>query len=306
MSRESIYKCYKPAVTVESVDKDGCYWFVFCANKLLIMPDGCSIPYLRSITDLNLAPVRTQYLGTLQGHPCYSAEVSPDTVVPEGLSFRELRSLYGVLDEDIFLLAGKAVQIVNWDQTHQYCGRCGHKTETLEGERAKKGPVCDCISYPRISPAVITAVIKDNKILLSRYAASRRNMHTIIAGFVEPGETLEECIKREVMEEVFILFRNIKYFGSQSWPFPNSLMIGFTAEYESGEISVDGAELSEAGWYGMDNLPEIPPKMSISREIIDWCIAQYLVVDKDSTEIAGRRKTETDSVSFTRPHEKES
>jgi NAD+ diphosphatase len=128
------------------------------------------------------------------------------------------------------------------------------------------------MSYPRLSPAVITAVLKDNKILLSHYAAFKGNMHTIIAGFVEPGETLEECIKREILEEVGIQVRNIKYFGSQPWPFPNSLMIGFTAEYESGEISVDRTEISEAGWYDVNSLPELPPKMSIAREIIDWFI----------------------------------
>jgi NAD+ diphosphatase len=272
MSRESIYKRYIPAVTFESGDNDYSYWFVFCLTKLLIKPNEFSIPYSRSLAELNLSPVRTQYLGTLQGHPCYSAEVSPDTIVPEGMSFKELRSLYGVLDEDIFLLAGRALQIVNWDQTHQYCGRCGHKTRALQGERAKKCPVCGFMSYPRLSPAVITAVFKDNKILLSHYAAFGGNMRTIIAGFVEPGETLEECIKREILEEVGIQVKNIKYFGSQPWPFPNSLMIGFTAEYESGEISVDRTEISEAGWYDVNSLPELPPKMSIAREIIDWFI----------------------------------
>jgi NAD+ diphosphatase len=272
MSRESIYKRYKPAVTSESGNNDYSYWFVFCSNKLLIKSDEFGVPYSRSLAELNLSPVRTQYLGTLQGHPCYSAEVPPDTIAPEGMSFKELRSLYGVLDEDIFLLAGKALQIVNWDQTHQYCGRCGHKTQTLQDERAKKCPECGFMSYPRLSPAVITSVLKDNKILLSHYAAFKGNMHTIIAGFVEPGETLEECIKREILEEVGIKVKNIKYFGSQPWPFPNSLMIGFTAEYESGEISVDRTEISEAGWYDVNSLPELPPKMSIAREIIDWFI----------------------------------
>jgi len=272
MSRESIYKYYEPSVEYESIKDDYGYWFVFCLNKLLVEPNEGSIPYIKSLMELNLSPLRTQYLGTLKGQPCYSAEVSPDIIAPEGMTFNELRSLYGVLDEDIFLLAGKAIQIIRWDQTHQYCGRCGSQTQTLHGERAKVCPECGFISYPRLSPAVITAVLKDNKILLLHYAASRGNMHTIIAGFVEPGETLEECIKREIAEEVGIQVRNIKYFGSQPWPFPNSLMIGFTAEYESGEISVDRQEISAAGWYDADNMPEIPPKMSIAREIIDWFI----------------------------------
>ncbi|MFC2014571.1 NAD(+) diphosphatase [Chloroflexota bacterium] len=272
MPRESIYKFYEPAVTSESANGDNGYWFVFCSNKLLVKTGDCSIPYLKDLAELYLSPVRTQYLGILRGHPCYSAEVSPDTTVPEGMSLNELRSLYSLIDEDIFFLAGKAIQIVNWDQTNQYCGRCGNETQVLQGERAKKCPVCGLMSYPRISPAVITAVVKDEKILLSHNASFRGNMHSLIAGFVEPGETLEECIKREIMEEVGIQVKNIKYFGSQPWPFPNSLMIGFVADYESGEISVDGEEISEAGWFDVNSLPELPPKMSIAREIIDWFI----------------------------------
>ncbi len=272
MSRESIYKYYKPAITFESANNDYGYWFVFCLAKLLIESNECTIPYLRSLAEISLSPVRIQHLGMLQGHPCYSAEVSPDTIVPEGMSFKELRSLYGALGEDIFLLAGKAIQIVNWDQTTQYCGRCGRKTQTLQGERVKKCPGCGFMSYPRISPAVITAVIKDKEILLSHNVAFKGNMHSLIAGFVEPGETLEECVKREILEEVNIRIKNIKYFGSQPWPFPNSLMIGFTAEYESGEISVDGKEISEAGWFDVNSLPKLPSKISISRQIIDWFI----------------------------------
>jgi len=275
VSRESIYKNYKPSVTIEPGNNDRSYWLAFCQNKLLIKPVEASLPFSKSLAELNLSPVRTQYLGTLRGHPCYSAELSADTIVPQGMSFGELRSLYGVLEDDIFLLAGRAIQIVNWDQTNQYCGRCGHKMHTLQDERAKKCPTCGFISYPRISPAVITAVFKENEILLSHNAAFRGEMYSIIAGFIEPGETLEECAKREISEEVGIQVRNVRYFGSQPWPFPNSLMIGFTAEYESGEISVDGTEISKAGWFGVHNLPELPPKMSIAREMIDWFIRKH-------------------------------
>jgi NAD+ diphosphatase len=121
---------------------------------------------------------------------------------------------------------------------------------------------------------VITAVLKDDKILLIHYAAFPGNRYTIIAGFVEPGETLEECVKREVKEETGVTVKNIRYLGSQPWPFPHSLMIGFTAEYESGDIAVDGKEVSAAGWFDVHNMPEGPPKMSIAREIIDWYIQQ--------------------------------
>jgi NAD+ diphosphatase len=274
MSRASIYEHYTPAVTPEQGLGDHGYWFAFSMTRLLVSSHAgeFDIPYLKSLEEANIASVRTQYLGTLRGKPCFAAEVSPLATPPDGMAFNELRSVYGAIDEDLFLLAGRALQIVSWDQTHQFCGRCGHVNEALTGERAKKCPACGFTSYPRLSPAVIAAVIRGNRILLARYATFRGHMHTIIAGFVEPGETLEECLRREVMEEVGVRVKHIKYFGSQPWPFPNSLMIGFTAEYDSGEIAVDGKEIAEAGWYNAADLPELPPRMSIAREIIDWFV----------------------------------
>jgi len=272
MYRESIYKHYEPAIT-DPHEKGGlCYWFAFCVNKMLVRieNENYSIPYLMNLQEMNISPARTQYLGMLQGMPCYCAELALDTEIPEGMSFIELRSLYGVLDENLYLLAGKAYQIVSWDQAHQFCGRCGSPTQEQTGERAKICPSCSFISYTRICPATITAIIKDGKILLAHAKGFKGNMYSLIAGFLEPGETLEECVKREIMEEVGIQVKNIKFFDSQSWPYPNSIMIGFTAEYESGEICVDGEEILDAGWYDVTTLPELPPKMSIARAIIDW------------------------------------
>lgn len=274
MSRESIYKRYIPSVIPANGNDGYSYWFVFNQGKMLInvSNSGSRIPYLKNIEELNIFPVRTQYLGTLQGHLCYSIEVNPETEGPEGMVFKDLRSLYGILDEDLFLLAGKAFQIVNWDQTHQYCSRCGIPTNVVNGENAKICPECGFISYTRISPAIITAVLKDDKILMAHGRNFPLNRYGLIAGFVEPGETLEECVEREVMEEVGIKIKNTKYFGSQPWPFPHSLMIGFISEYESGEIHADGDEITDAKWFCVENLPELPSKMSISREIIDWYI----------------------------------
>jgi len=277
VSGESIYQHFKPAVTPLPGDIRQAYWFVFCSNKLLVTVDEgkTGIPYFKSLSELNIAPVRIQYLGTLRGSPCYSAEATTEIAAPETMSFRELRSLYGALEEDLFLLAGKAIQVVSWDQTNQYCGRCGAKTAPLEGERAKKCPACGLINYPRISPAAITAITMGNKILLTHNAAFKGNIHSLIAGFVEPGETIEECVHREIFEEVGLKVKNLKYFGSQPWPFPNSLMIGFTAEYDSGEISVDGQEITEASWYEASNLPELPGKISIARKIIDLFVRTH-------------------------------
>ncbi len=272
MRRESIYKRYEPAVTIDDTYYANSFWFAFYNGKMLIKTDGVeySIPEAKELTELNLQPVRTQYLGHLKKVPCFSAELPSEDNIPAGMAFIELRALYDLIDEDLFLLAGKAYQIISWDQTHQYCGRCGSPTEELAGERAKICPKCKFISYPRICPAVITAVRRDNKLLLAHAKHFKEGMYSLIAGFVEAGETLEEAVQREIMEEVGIKVKNIQYFDSQPWPFPNSMMLGFTAEYDEGEITVDGVEITDANWYSVDNLPGLPPEVSIARKIINW------------------------------------
>jgi NAD+ diphosphatase len=177
-----------------------------------------------------------------------------------------------LLDDEVFMLAGRAFQITNWDENHKYCGKCGALFDNKQDERAKICPKCGLVNYPRISPAIITAIVKENKILLAHGNHFKNKMYSVIAGFVEPGETFEDCVQREVMEEVGIRVKNIRYFGSQPWPFPNSLMVGFTAEYESGEIKVDEKEIGDAGWYSVDEFPETPGHGSIARKLIDWFI----------------------------------
>ena len=270
MQRESIYKRYIPAVNGAPANVEAC-WFAFSASRLLVNDTGPAIPSALSLAELGISAVRTQYLGTLEGKPCYSAEIYPDIAAPSGMSFCDLRSTFAILAEDVWLLAGRALQIMNWEQTHQYCGRCGQKTENLTEERVKRCPVCGFLSYPRLSPAVIFAVFKDEKILLSHNATFPGKWYSISAGFVEPGETLEDCIRREIKEEVGIEINNIQYFGSQPWPFPNSLMLGFTSDWAGGDLVPDGKEITDAGWFTSANMPDVPPrKVSIARDIIDW------------------------------------
>jgi NAD+ diphosphatase len=273
MKRESIYQRYTPSFTPDHENNNPAYWFIFNSDKLLANPENSyKIPLTENLNDLSFNPVRTQYLGTLDGHPSYAAEVKPGTLAPAGMAFQDLKSLYEVLDEDIFLLAGRAIQIINWDKNHQFCGRCGSPTETSEYEMAKVCPECGFMSFPRLSPAVITAIVKDNKILMAKHSYGLKDRYSLIAGFVEPGETLEEAVHREIMEEVGIEVKNIKYFGSQSWPFPHSFMIGFTAEYEKGEIEVDGIEILDAKWFSAPEVPPPPSQMSIASELINWFI----------------------------------
>lgn len=292
MLRDSIYKNYTPAVIPKHKLNTPSYWFIFYLDKLLIKKSDnkINIPFSDSLDAFKVTAIRKQYLGTIEGFPCYSVEVSSEVTEIEDMFFKDLRSLYGVLEEDIFLLAGRALQIVNWDKTHQFCGKCGTRTEDLEGERAKKCTSCGFTSYPVLSPAIITAIIKDNKILLAHNANFKGKMHSLIAGFVEPGETLEEAVEREIMEEVGLKVKNIKYWGSQPWPFPNSLMLGFTAEYESGDIKVDGVEIAYADWFDIDNLPELPSEISIARKIINWYIENYNTKISEKTEEPEKHK----------------
>jgi NAD+ diphosphatase len=255
------------------------YYFVFRKNDLLIVfeKDGAVIPFLSDITEIKLEVIRKQYFGLLNDYPCYFGEASPDTEPPKGMSFFGLRSLYGVLEEELLWIAGRAFQLMNWDRTTQYCSSCGVRTEINPEERAKICPNCGFLNFPRISPAIIVGVINQNtyQILLANGARFPSNLYSVLAGFLEPGENLEECVRREVKEEVGLEVENITYFGSQSWPFPDSLMIGFLADYTRGTISVDKAEIKDANWFSKDNLPPIPGKISIARKIIDWFMANY-------------------------------
>lgn len=276
MSRESIYKNYQPANNPENSTEAPGYWFIFKKYKMLVeeSDNNTKIPYAENLDELGLPPVRTNYLGTLKGHPAYAVEVTRETEAPQGMAFMDLRRLYDFLDEDIYLLAGKAIQVNFWDRNHQYCGRCGTPTENSKRDMAKVCPQCGFRSYTRLSPAVITAIIKDGKILMAKHGY-RGGMYGLIAGFVEPGETLEEAVERETMEEVGLKVKNVKLFGNQPWPFPHSLMVGFTAEHDSGKINVDGMEITDAKWFSPEDLPRMPSKVSIASELIDWFVEKY-------------------------------
>ena len=275
MLRESIYKRYNPHVNHDYKNRPA-YWFIFNSGKLLINPKNRGkIPFIEDIDVLDISPVCKHYIGTLEGFPCICAEVPSETVELDGMTFKNLHELYEILDEDLFLLAGRAIQIINWDKNHKYCGKCGTLTVNMDDEMAKICPECGYICYTRISPAVIIAIIKNGKMLMAKHSYGLKDRYVLIAGFIEAGETLEEGVKREIMEEVGLKVNNIKYFGSQSWLFPNSLMIGFTAEYESGEINVDGKEIIDAKWFDVDEIIPMPSNISISSELVEWYVEKF-------------------------------
>lgn len=246
--------------------------FVFRHRELLITTDG-RLPALHELDAAGIESVRSQFLGMLGDSPCHSVELSPDTQPIPGTAFRDLRALYPVLDELTHSLAGRAVQIMEWDRTHQFCGACGKPTELSTTDRSRACPDCHIPQFPRLAPAMIVAVERGNEILLARSPHFPAGIYSVLAGFVEPGESAEEAVAREVMEEAGIHVKDIQYFGSQPWPYPNSLMLGFRAAYETGEITLDDPEIEDARWFRADDMPTFfPGRMSISQ----WLIHDFL------------------------------
>ena len=234
-----------------------------------------SVPFVTDPASMGLHSLTERYLGTIGGKHCYCAEVEDDTL-PGAASFRGLRYLYGKIDETFHKAAMRAVHLIEWDKNERFCGRCGAKTKDKTDTNAKECTRCGHVTFPRISPAVIVLVEKEGKVLLARASRFAEELYSVLAGFVEPGESLEETVRREIEEEVGIKVKNIRYFGSQPWPFPDSLMIGFTADYESGELKIDEVEIELAGWFDPAALPRIPGRISIARKLIDWFVETKL------------------------------
>lgn len=252
---------------------DNSYALIFNGNRLLIkmIEDKPVVPYFNELEDLKIEHSQATYLGKLNECDCCFAETLK-SAPPQGYDFIELRQLGSVLGQDIFLISSRALHLLTWLKNNKHCSKCGVPAEIKQDENAVICPKCGYITYPRISPAIIVAVVNDGKLLLAHNTRFKNGTYSVIAGFVEPGETLEGCVSREVMEEVGIKVKNIKYFGSQPWPFPDSLMIGFTAEYAEGEIKADGIEIETANWFTVDEIPSIPGSGSVARKLIEWFI----------------------------------
>jgi NAD+ diphosphatase len=195
--------------------------------------------------------------------------VPPETV-PQWLG---LRDVLPRMDDDAGFLAGRALQILNWERNNRFCGRCGDRMAPRQDERAMRCPSCGFLQYPRLSPAVIVSVLRGDKLLLAHNNRFPKGRYSLLAGFVEPGETFEDCVEREIFEEVGIRVRNIRYLSSQPWPFPDSLMVGFTAEWEAGTLAPDGVEIADAQWFGREDMPEIPGPHTIAGKIIRGWLA---------------------------------
>lgn len=216
---------------------------------------------------VDLAVDYKHYLGRWEGRACYA--LAAHGAAPEGFAVSGLRAWLGRVEPDFFSLAGRAKQIVEWHRDHRHCGRCGAANQDHPSDRAKLCPSCGLTTYPRLSPSIIVLVRRGEEMLLARNAAWPTGMFSTLAGFVEPGESIEQTVHREVCEEVGLTVANLRYLGSQSWPFPNSLMLGFHADYRDGEIVPQEGEIAEARWFHYRELPNVPGGTAISRWLIN-------------------------------------
>ena len=265
--------------------QDNIRWYVFCSGSILLLPPTTAEGKYR-IPTATEPPTETKPWTRFQELPqaadgtpqrAYSVNVPTQT---EG-QFIGLRESYPKLCREDFLMAGKAAELLYWDAGTQYCGVCGapmKRTTVI----SKQCTHCGKEVWPQVAPAIIVRIHRrgadgEDQILLVHARNFRRSeMYGLVAGFVETGETLEECVKREVYEETHLHIQNIRYFASQPWPFPCGIMIGFTADYADGEVQVQEEELSRAAWFTRDHLPEIPDKLSIARRLIDdWLTASH-------------------------------
>ncbi len=247
------------------------WWFLFRQRRLLVdrSHNEWRLPQTRGPEWLGFTLDCVNHLGSLDGVPVYCAQVADAKPPPSrDFEFMDLRQLHERLPHDLFVLSWRAILIVDWDRNHRFCGHCGSALSRVASERSKLCGQCGLKHFPRISPAMMVLIQRPGEILLARGRQFPAGLYSALAGFVEPGETLEACVHREVAEEVGVQVTNLRYFGSQPWPFPDSLMIAFIADHAAGEIQVDGEEVVEATWFSIDALPQIPGAMSIAGQLI--------------------------------------
>lgn len=259
MIEKSLYENYEIDFS-DTYTSDDAYYFIFNDNRELHLINN-TLP-----TSLNEFEVDFKlYIGKFKNKDTFVANVK------DSVKFHELFEVYNI-DHDLYLMAAKAVLVRDWYMSHRFCGRCGTQTQLDEKDMMLKCPSCGQNHYPRIAPAIIVAIRNDDRLLMAKHSYHDGIRYALIAGFVEPGESIEEAVHREVFEEVGIRIKNLKYQKSQSWPFPNSLMLAFTAEYESGDIHVDGDEIVRAKWFKKEEIIRYDTDISIS----DWLVQDFI------------------------------
>ena len=260
--------------THENQNADNALYFCVLYDQMLSISEG-GIPRPIEVDEFRWVDVEVKsksYLGAWHDKPCFALDVIGQ--VPPGYAVADLRGWLGRVEPGLFYLAGRAKQIVDMVRNNQYCGRCGEPMENHTSDRARSCASCGLIAYPRLNPSIIVLVRRDDEMLLARNFNWPQGFYSTLAGFVEPGESIEQTVHREIMEEVGIRVKNLRYLGSQSWPFPNSLMLGFHCDYEAGEFHFSDAEIAEARWFRYDAIPNVPGGTAISRWLIDRFIEE--------------------------------
>ncbi|MDN3576274.1 NAD(+) diphosphatase [Chitinimonas viridis] len=261
---------FSPAVQLLDTPSPLAWRLFFVAGKLLLPAvEGAALAPV-PVLDFEPTASSRHYLGRLDGLDCWAITLAD---VPDGWQPMALRAAMMQMPAPLLNLAVRAAQIVEWDRTHRYCGACATPTEHKPGERARVCPSCGQLAYPRLSPAMMALVWREGELLLARSPGFTPGIYSALAGFVEPGETLEECVVREVEEEVGLQVSDLRYYGSQSWPFPHSFMLAFTARWVGGEIVPQAGEIEHAAWFPLDGLPGIPPRFSIAGHLIRDTVA---------------------------------
>jgi NAD+ diphosphatase len=246
--------------------EDALVLFVWQGNRMLVPEALAGFPLRRVPAELPV--VRRSMLGFLDGVVCEAIEVADDCAAPPGFSWQGLRTLFAHLEAGMIALAGRSFQVLEWERTHQFCGRCGHPMTPRDHERSRECRQCGFIAYPRISPVVMGLVVHERRLLLARSPHFPPGMYSAVAGFVETGESLEHALAREIFEETGIRAGGFQYFDSQPWPFPHSLMMAFTAEYLGGTPVPQPEEIEDVSWFPIDDLPPLPPPVSIAGRLI--------------------------------------
>lgn len=248
-------------------------WAVVHSEQGFLL-DGNGAMFPREWLKQQALPLISEHgIGHFDGEPVY-LYVLKDPVEVEGCTWQGLRQFMLSGDYDVFQQLGYAAQISIWAREHRFCGSCGRPTVQVAGERAMYCEHDNLRFYPRISPSMIVLITRGDEVLLARSPRFVTGVYSTLAGFVEPGESAEDCVRREVMEEVQVKVKNIRYVGSQCWPFPHSMMLGFHAEYDSGEIVPQPDEIEDARWFNINDLPPLPASRSIARHLIELYLAQ--------------------------------
>ena len=221
-------------------------------------------------------------IAKVSGHSIYALEIDPQDEIlgifmdPKSIDFVDLRNILGFLDKESFLLISRASILNLWKNQNIFCSICGIKNTFNPAEGAFECSCNQLPKYPTISPCIITLIYDDDKILLGRSKYFPKGMYSTLAGFIEAGENAEEALVREVKGEVNVAVSNITYHSSQSWPFPSQLMLGYMCKYDAGKIVLNDAELEDAKWFSITDLPAIPPDASISGQLIRSYIEDHL------------------------------